>query len=40
MGKGDYHHLIRDGFFIRDGKQKDSADILNTTNVFIPQIEK
>ena len=27
----DYEHLTRNGFFIRDGKQVDSAGVLNTT---------
>lgn len=31
MGIGDYKLLINDGFFIRDGKTKDSANVLNTT---------
>jgi hypothetical protein len=30
----DYESLINDGFFIRDGKKFDSANVLNTTNVF------
>lgn len=37
MSKYDYENLILDGFFIRDGKSLDSADILNTTNNFIEQ---
>jgi hypothetical protein len=39
MSVGDYEALVRDGFFIRDGKQADSAGVLNTTNVFIPEIK-
>lgn len=31
MMKADYEALIRDGFFIRDGKAPDSAGVLNTT---------
>lgn len=30
----EYNNLVRDGFFIRDGKTKDSAGILNTTNSY------
>lgn len=37
MAKNDYESLVRDGFFIRDGKQVDSAGVLNTTKTFIPQ---
>lgn len=37
MAVSDYESLVRDGFFIRDGKSKDSAGVLNTTKVFIPQ---
>jgi hypothetical protein len=32
--KANYEALIYDGVFIRDGKEKDSANILNTTHVF------
>jgi hypothetical protein len=35
MRTSDYKELIRKGFFIRDGKTKDSANILNTTETFI-----
>lgn len=31
MSVSDYKDLIRDGFFIRDGKERDSANVLNTT---------
>lgn len=31
MSVSDYQDLMRDGFFIRDGKEKDSANVLNTT---------
>lgn len=37
MPEADYHNLVRDGFFIRDGKDKDSAGVLNTTTTFVPQ---
>jgi len=32
--KANYKALMYDGFFIRDGKEKDSAGVLNTTKVF------
>lgn len=35
MSKGDYTALIHDGIFIRDGQTKDSADRVNTTNLFL-----
>jgi hypothetical protein len=31
IGLNDYNELTRKGFFIRDGKTKDSAGVLNTT---------
>lgn len=31
MAENDYKILISDGFFIRDGKETDSVDVLNTT---------
>lgn len=34
MEKYEYENLIRDGFFIRDGKERDSANVLNTTEVY------
>lgn len=34
--EADYHSLVRDGFFIRDGKEIDSAGVVNTTNTFYP----
>lgn len=34
MSKSNYEALIYDGVFIRDGMTKDSAEVLNTTNVF------
>jgi len=33
----DYEQLIKDGFFIRDGKERDSANVLNTTLNYLPQ---
>jgi hypothetical protein len=38
MAVQNYNDLIRDGFFLRDGIGKDSAGVLNTTNVYIPQL--
>lgn len=35
MNKLDYERLLSDGFFVRDGKHRDSAGVLNTTNSFI-----
>lgn len=35
MNKFDYERLSSDGFFVRDGKHRDSAGVLNTTNTFI-----
>ena len=34
MSNRDYEELIRKGFFIRDGKTLDSANVLNTTEVY------
>lgn len=34
MSDYDYRELIRDGFFIRDGKEEDSAGVLNTTKTY------
>jgi hypothetical protein len=34
MSEYDYKELIEDGFFIRDGKSVDSANVLNTTDVY------
>lgn len=34
MSISDYKSLVSDGFFIRDGKEKDSAGVLNTTAVY------
>ena len=35
MTESDYLALMRDGFFIRDGKSKDSADVINTTRDYL-----
>jgi hypothetical protein len=35
--RSNYEALIFDGFFIRDGMKKDSAGIVNTTNVYVEQ---
>jgi hypothetical protein len=40
MSKSDYEYLIHKGFFIRDGKEADSADVLNTTDVYRLPIEE
>jgi hypothetical protein len=34
MSKSNYEAFKFDGVFIRDGKEKDSANVLNTTHVF------
>lgn len=34
ISKDDYNQLITDGFFVRDGKEADSAGCINTTKVF------
>lgn len=34
MSVTDYNTLVREGFFIRDGKSRDSAGVLNTTETF------
>ena len=34
MSNANYEALKFDGFFIRDGKDKDSANVINTTHVF------
>ena len=36
--KSNYEALIFDGVFVRDGKEKDSANCLNTTNIYVEQI--
>lgn len=38
MNKIDYERLKEEGIFIRDGKSRDSAGVLNTTNTFIEKI--
>lgn len=35
MSTDDYESLMRDGFFIRDGKTKDSADVINSTDEYV-----
>ncbi|WP_260395710.1 hypothetical protein [Phocaeicola dorei] len=35
MNELDYERLKEEGIFIRDGKSRDSAGVLNTTNTFI-----
>ena len=35
MCEQDYNDLIQDGFFIRSGKEKDSADVINTTAEYL-----
>lgn len=35
--KANYEALIYDGVFVRDGKEKDSANCINTTNVYVEQ---
>lgn len=37
MALWEYDNLVRDGFFIRDGKNRDSAGVLNTTNSYYLQ---
>jgi hypothetical protein len=32
-----YEELMKDGFFVRNGKERDSANVLNTSNVFVEQ---
>ncbi|RQO65094.1 hypothetical protein DBR40_24800 [Pedobacter sp. KBW01] len=34
LSKANYEALMYDGLFIRDGKSRDSANIINTTNLF------
>jgi len=38
MPKSNYEAFMFDGVFIRDGQEKDSADVLNTTHVFDERI--
>ena len=35
MSRVDYEALNYDGVFIRDGRAIDSANVINTTNVFV-----
>ena len=37
MNEFDYERLKKEGIFIRDGKSRDSAGVLNTTNTFIEE---
>lgn len=30
----DYRNLVLDGFFLRDGDERDSANVLNTTDTY------
>lgn len=34
ISKANYEDLMYDGVFIRDGKEPDSANVINTTRVF------
>ena len=34
MHETDYDRLVREGFFVRDGRTKDSAGVLNTSRVY------
>ena len=36
--RANYQALMFDGVFIRDGKEKDSANVVNTTHVFDERI--
>lgn len=40
MSKPSYEALVEDKFFIRDGKEKDSADVINTTATYRKEGEK
>lgn len=40
MATADYEALVTDGFFLRDGKEADSADVFNTTRVYLPEQEE
>ena len=35
--ESDYERLKKEGIFISDGKTRDSAGVLNTTNAFIEE---
>lgn len=37
MRQDDYEQLCRDGFFIRSGKERDNASVLNTTKEYIKE---
>jgi hypothetical protein len=34
MHRNEYHNLVDDGFFVRDGKTQDSAGVINTTDTY------
>lgn len=34
MHETEYNRLTREGFFVRDGRTKDSAGVLNTSRVY------
>lgn len=38
MSRYDYEVLMREKVFIRDGKNIDSAGVMNTTNTFIEEV--
>jgi len=38
ISRSDYETLKKENFFIRDGKSLDSANVMNTTNVFYEEI--
>ncbi len=38
MSRVDYEALMYDGVFLRDGKTADSADVINTTNLYEEQL--
>lgn len=39
MAAADYKILKHRGFFIRDGKERDSANVLNTSLIYYPKEE-
>jgi hypothetical protein len=39
ISRSDYDQLVYRGFFIRDGKTMDSANVINTTHLFKPIVE-
>ena len=40
MSKANYEALIYDGVFVRDGKEKDSSNCVNTTSVYVEQLDR